>query len=155
MGRVIIGMCLILTTLSLLLSVFAYNENYDLIEQLNRPLTNISSSVSITSDNFSVYENYTIINKPGLVWFGVADTNSMLPTIDSGHYGLGINVSSMSNITVGDVVIYKDLNNTPILHRVYNILNETHIITKGDNNKILDEPININQVEYKLVGIIY
>lgn len=54
------------------------------------------------------------------------------------------------NLKVGDVIIYNRLDGLTIVHRVIEI-NGNYVITKGDNNQVQDQTVNISQIEGKMV----
>lgn len=62
------------------------------------------------------------------------------------------------NITIGDVISFNNSRGTKTLHRVIEIDdtgNVTKYITKGDNNRWRDDPITLEEINYKLLETIY
>jgi hypothetical protein len=149
---------IIISIFSLILNFVVIDKNHQLVDKVNTPVINISSSSSINESKIKVYESSVELDIQNASWFGFADTNSMLPMFDSGHHGIGVNVSSVDDVHIGDVIIYKTINSS-IIHRVINIsedVNGTFFTLKGDNNHNIDPTkVRIEDIEYKLVGVIY
>ena len=131
------------------------------LEFVNYTLNNsdrISPSDTINESDIWVYDDYAIINIPGLSLARYEDTNSMDPILDKEANGLEIVPQSVDDIKLGDIVAYKTEQGL-IVHRVINQSqdeNGTFFILKGDNNAQPDpEPVYFNQIEYKLVGVLY
>jgi hypothetical protein len=132
------------------------------LEFVNYTLNNsdkISPSDTINESDIWVYDDYAIINIPGLSLARYEDTNSMDPILDKEANGLEVVPSSVQDINLGDIIAYQKGGNL-IVHRVINqsvdINGTTFFILKGDNNAQPDpEPVYFNQIEYKLVGVLY
>jgi signal peptidase len=75
-------------------------------------------------------------------------TGSMEPNIKSGEL---IIIHRQKEYCIGDVITYKDEYNDFITHRIVSLPNDLLVITQGDNNNISDEPININQIQGKVI----
>lgn len=134
-------------------------------EFLNYTLNNserISPSDTISEDQIWIYDDYAIINVPGLSLAKYADTNSMDPVLDSEANGLEIVPSSPDDIHVGDIVAYRygeDEEKNLIVHRVVNKTvkdGKTIFTLQGDNNLRADQVnVSFDDIKYKLVGVLY
>lgn len=91
--------------------------------------------------------------------------NSMLPLFDCDDILLMKEVDSVSEVHLGDVILFRKLNDNLVIHRVFSISNGTYQ-TKGDNlvNAVsngrgeivsTDVPISFEQIKSKVVGVIY
>lgn len=72
------------------------------------------------------------------------DGRSMLPTLEGGDLVV-IQSVPMSDVHVGDIIVYNSLCSTggeSVVHRVVNITS-AGLITKGDNNQATDQSSNI------------
>lgn len=117
----------------------------------------ISPSNYIERDNIKVYKDRVVIftDKPSISSY--ADTNSMLPVLDSESNGIKIVPKNEKEIKVGDIISFS-LENKVIVHRVVSIGEDeigTYFITKGDNNKYTDPKIRFSDIRYKTIAIIY
>src|SRR3989344_5563111 len=72
-----------------------------------------------------------------------------MPTANGLSRGDLLFVVRPDNLKVGDVIIYNRLGDF-IVHRVIEI-NGNYVITKGDNNAVQDQTINISQIQGKMV----
>lgn len=79
--------------------------------------------------------------------FLVVTTGSMEPEIDAGEL---IVIKEYSEYKKGDIVTFLDQDNFLVTHRIVN-LNEKTMITKGDNNDLLDEEINLSNIKGKVI----
>lgn len=104
-----------------------------------------------------IYNIYNMINlkilKKDLTTingYGILDviSGSMEPTIKVGDL-IVINTKDQ-NINVGDVVTFYDVDMAFVTHRVVSI-NDDMMITKGDANDSLDDPIPLNNIVGKYV----
>ena len=104
-----------------------------------------------------IYNIYNMINlkilKKDLTTingYGILDviSGSMEPTIKVGDL-IVINTKD-KNINVGDVVTFYDVDMAFVTHRVVSI-NDDMMITKGDANDSLDDPIPLNNIVGKYV----
>ena len=96
------------------------------------------------------YSKY--IKKDKIIWinnygFLIVLTQSMEPAISEKEF---IVINNKVNYEVGDVVTYLDFDNMLITHRIIEI-SQHEIITKGDNNDIIDLGINKNKVQGKVI----
>jgi len=73
----------------------------------------------------------------------------MLPTIKSNSLLLVIKTNELK---LNDIICFRDEFGGFVVHRIVKIENET-IITKGDNNKDIDNPINVDAVLGKVLFI--
>ena len=74
--------------------------------------------------------------------------NSMLPTIKSNSLLFTIKAKRYE---VGDIICFKQ-DGYFVVHRIVDI-EETIVITKGDNNKECDEKINLDQIYGKVLFV--
>lgn len=58
-------------------------------------------------------------------------------------------IKEQNDYKVGDIVTYKDSKGKLVTHRIVSKVGHK-IITRGDNNTVSDDPININQIEGKI-----
>lgn len=79
--------------------------------------------------------------------FLVVTTGSMEPEIDAGEL---IIIKEFDKYKIGDVVSFIDKDDFLVTHRIIG-LNEEKMITKGDNNNLLDEEINLNNIKGKVI----
>lgn len=85
------------------------------------------------------------------VTLAVVEGTSMEPTLQSGDLVLVIKRVSLDDISLGDVIVYRR-GRSLIIHRVVRIEDGT-IITKGDNNLLLDPPVRFSDVVGKVLEI--
>ena len=74
-------------------------------------------------------------------------TGSMEPEIMAGEL---IVISESKDYQIGDIVTYREDGEYLITHRITE-KQEDYLITKGDNNNLIDNPINESQVEGKVI----
>ncbi|GAY26443.1 hypothetical protein ATG_16470 [Desulfurococcaceae archaeon AG1] len=80
----------------------------------------------------------------GQSYIAVVSGVSMEPILSTGDLVFIVPVKDPSEISVGDVVVYKSASGRYIIHRVINIINvggNTYFITKGDNNLVPDPSV--------------
>lgn len=80
--------------------------------------------------------------------------NSMLPTIKPNDIVDIVRIRD--KIKINDIVVFFDENNNNfdlVAHRVVDIIGGKFIITKGDNNHIVDKPVRIKKVFAKVINI--
>lgn len=91
---------------------------------------------------------------------GYANTNSMLPILDSGSTGFYYYVNEYTELFVGDIVsYYVEWRDSYVIHRIIGIGQDEqglYYITKGDN-LVKEDPYKVRQEQIKgvLVGIIW
>ena len=78
---------------------------------------------------------------------------SMLPTLTPNSTYIYIEATNKTIYNAGDMVVY-EVNGSRRLHRIVGVYPDK-IITKGDNNKYVDEAINESQIKEVVCGIIY
>jgi signal peptidase I len=104
-----------------------------------------------------VYPDRIVIKLNGAQVSNYDSTGSMMPILGNGANGIVINVSSPDEIKVGDIITYNQGEDL-IVHRVVEkgVDSEgVYFITKGDSNGFSDGKIRFEQIEHKLVGILY
>lgn len=74
-------------------------------------------------------------------------TGSMEPTIKSGEM---IIIKEQTDYNIDDIVTYKEDRNFFVTHRIVNKYEDKYE-TKGDNNNLIDESINKDQIEGKVI----
>ena len=74
-------------------------------------------------------------------------TGSMEPTIKCGEM---IMIKEQTDYNVDDIVTYKEDRNFFVTHRIINKY-ENKYETKGDNNNLIDETIDKDQIEGKVI----
>ena len=100
------------------------------------------------------------IDMKNVMWWKIADTNSMDPLIDIGTTALSVKPISEESIHVGDVAFYNsEIAKREIVHRVVKIDSDEqgwYSKFRGDNLEKDDpEDVRYNQVIGVLIGIIY
>jgi hypothetical protein len=121
-------------------------------------LESISSpSDYLNESSFLLYnDRLTIkVNNASIASYG--DTGSMLPFLTNTSNGIIIRPASESEIHVGDIISFRK-DDQVIAHRVVQISSDedgTLFTTKGDNVNSVDESVRFNEIDYKLVGILY
>jgi uncharacterized protein (UPF0248 family) len=113
----------------------------------------------IAEDQIKVYKDRVELNIQNVRWSKFTDTKSMDPVLDQGANGLEIVPESEDDIKVGDIISYKQDEDTIIIHRVVEINEDEkgwYAVAKGDNNKARDPyKIRFNNIEGVLIGVIY
>lgn len=66
------------------------------------------------------------------------DSLSMSPLIPPECFITIEGISSIKNLVIGDIIVFFDQNDEIVCHRIIEIDGET-VITKGDNNYVIDE----------------
>ncbi len=80
--------------------------------------------------------------------FLVVTTGSMEPEIDAGEL---VVIKENEEYKIGDIVTFVDQDDFLVTHRIVN-LNEKSMITKGDNNDLLDEATNLRNIKGKVIA---
>lgn len=115
----------------------------------------------ITQDQIKVYSNQIILNVKDASWATFTPTGSMKPLFDEKSNALEVKPTSPSDIKLGDIIAYKQNNNSNdiIIHRVININQDSEGIyytVKGDNNQTADpDKVRFEQIQGVVVAIIY
>jgi signal peptidase I len=79
-------------------------------------------------------------------------SNSMTPTFERGDLIFVKGVDSISNIKIGDIIVYQDSSGKEIVHRVVNIdLSDNMVTTRGDANPNNDPPFSFDRVKGKVL----
>ena len=119
----------------------------------------LSPSDHIKADQIKVYQDKIVLNVKNAQWARLADTNSMDPVFDKEANVLQLIPEQASEIQEGDIISYKDVDGTRIIHRVvFKGVDSQGIyfIVKGDNNPVSDPgKIRFEQIDRVLFGIIY
>jgi signal peptidase len=80
----------------------------------------------------------------------VVMTGSMEPNIPIDAL---IFIDETDNYQVGDVVVINKTGYNPVVHRIVSIEND-EVITKGDANNTVDEPVTLSNLNGKVIGYI-
>lgn len=137
------------------LVVYMYNINQVSSE-------NLAPSVRINSTDIFLFEHQAVIDltkfegKCHRATF--SDTNSMLPTLDTGHHSIECR-QSKEDIREGDIISYELSDKNTIIHRVREVGQDKegwYCITQGDNLKFDDAiKIRYEQVRGTVIALIY
>jgi len=107
------------------------------------------SDILVYSDKIILkIENAQISNYEG---------DSMFPFLGKEANGIVVKPRSEEEVKVGDIITFKG-GNKLIVHRVIekgNDGNGIYFITKGDSSDFVDGKVRFNEIEHKLVGILY
>lgn len=114
----------------------------------------------VKTSQVKVLQHKVEIDMKDVMWWNIADTNSMDPLIDIGTTALSVKPVSEQAIHVGDVAFYNSLlAKQTIVHRIVKIGSDEvgwYSKFKGDNlEKIDPEDVRFKQVVGVLIGIIY
>lgn len=71
----------------------------------------------------------------------------MEPEINAGEL---IIIKEFDKYEIGDIVTFIDKDDFLVTHRII-CLNEEKMITKGDNNNLLDEEVSLNNIKGKVI----
>ena len=71
----------------------------------------------------------------------------MEPEINAGEL---IIIKEVDKYEIGDIVTFIDKDDFLVTHRII-CLNEEKMITKGDNNNLLDEEVSLNNIKGKVI----
>ncbi len=135
-------------------------RNFDNISLGNFSFFNNSNKAPldfINESQIEVYNDKVVIYIKDASLSNYASTGSMIPVLDKGSNGIRIEVESVDDINVGDIVSFNK-DNMLIVHRVIEKGEDkkgVYFITKGDNNNISDGKIRFENIKYKTVGVIW
>mgnify|MGYP001575730797 CR=1 FL=1 len=119
----------------------------------------VSPHPRIGRDQIHFYADKVIIDVKNPQWAMFADTNSMDPVFDAGHYAVEVVPQQVSDIHVGDIVSYESASSdTALVHRVMSIGDdgEWYAVIKGDNNLVSDPgKVRFSQIRRVIAVIIY
>ena len=134
-----------------------------LISKFGNTLTGRSIDVNdnlpsdyLKNEDFLVYDD-KIILKIENAQVSNYESDSMEPFLGKGANGIVIELKNESEINVGDIVTFRK-DDKLIVHRVIEKGADSegiYFITKGDNNEIDDGKIRFDEIEHRLVGILY
>ena len=85
------------------------------------------------------------------------ESDSMFPFLGKWANGIVVKPQNEEEVKVGDIITFKR-GDKLIVHRVIekgNDLEGVYFITKGDNTDFVDGKVRFEEIEHKLVGIIY
>jgi signal peptidase I len=134
----------------------------------------IAPSDYLNESQIIVYNDYVVINISNVSVGRFASTGSMIPTLNEHSNSLRIVPTNESDIHLGDIITYEELNDDKcdkvdnvtlcpvsilIVHRVIDIGNDTqgtYFVLKGDNNDVADEyKIRFKDIRYKTIALLY
>jgi signal peptidase I len=108
-------------------------------------------------DDVLIYPDRIVLQISGAQLSTYDSTGSMLPTMGEETNGITIKPLTEKEINVGDIITFHD-GEKLIVHRVIKKgIDEEGIyfITKGDNSLTDDDKIRFEEIERKVVGLIY
>jgi len=111
----------------------------------------------IHENQIEVYDDRVVIYIKDASLSNYASTGSMIPVLDKGSNGIRIEVESVDDIDVGDIVSFNK-DGMLVVHRVIEKGKDKkgiYFITKGDNNNISDGKIRFEDMRYKTIGVIW
>ena len=112
----------------------------------------------IKESQIHVYQNRVVIDIADPEWAAFTNTNSMDPVLDETANAIEVVPTSADQIHIGDIVSYKDGDDT-IIHRVIGKGKDEEgffFIMKGDNNPLKDPgKVRFDQIQRLVVAIIY
>ncbi|MBS3146524.1 hypothetical protein J4471_02395 [Candidatus Woesearchaeota archaeon] len=119
----------------------------------------VSPSDSISEKDIEIFPNKVIINIENSRLSSFEDTNSMDPLFDINHNGLEVK-AECSQLSLGDIISYKaNWIDGIVIHRIIDIKEDkqgAYFLTKGDNsNRIDPQKIRCNEIQNKLIGVLY
>ena len=113
----------------------------------------------IGRESIHFYPDRIVIDLADAEWATFADSNSMDPLFDEGHYAIEVTPKNESDIHIGDIISYvPDNNSGAIVHRVIAIDNDGdwYAIVRGDNNPLPDPgKVRFSEVKRVMAAIIY
>jgi signal peptidase I len=129
---------------------------------ITSPLATAASSLSphshIQPNQLVVGDSSVILDIENVRYSHVADTGSMEPTLYTGVQVLEKQISSVHDVSVGDIITY-ELSGRLIIHRIVEIGNDSlgyYLKTKGDSNPSVDkEKVRESQLRGVVVAILY
>ena len=118
----------------------------------------ISPHDRVAEEQIKVYDDRVILLLDDPQWSSFTDTNSMDPFLDEGANAIEIMPKYPSDIHVGDVVSYRDGDDS-VIHRVVAVDYDNsgvYYLLKGDNNPVRDSAkVRFDQIEGLLVAVVY
>ncbi|MFH1358584.1 MAG: hypothetical protein ABIH37_01720 [archaeon] len=111
----------------------------------------------IEENSIFTYDDRVVIYVKDASLSRYAPTGSMIPVLNENSNGIRVEVDSIDDINVGDIITFRS-ENILISHRVIEKgadSNGTYFITKGDNSPISDGKIRFEQIEHKTIGVIW
>lgn len=117
------------------------------IREKNSPCA--TSSFSSDEITASIIE-WVKLDKQNRAISSAKTTGSMLPTIDSRTIIVLEKINNATVIVEGDIVGTKN----KVLHRVHSMQNNFYTL-KGDSNNFLDDPVHRDDLEWRVVIILY
>jgi len=111
----------------------------------------------INEESIEILEDRVIIYLDDASLSRYAPSGSMIPVFDEGANGIRVKIKSIDEISVGDIITFKE-DNILIVHRVIEKGTDSkgiYFITKGDNNNVDDGKIRFEDIKYKTIGVIW
>lgn len=127
---------------------FKQKEDEEILKELIKNILIISLVFILLKVSYSKFiEKEYPIKLFGFA-FLVVTTGSMEPEINAGEL---IIIKEVDRYEMGDIVTFVDKDDFLVTHRIV-CLNEKNMITKGDNNNVLDEETNLNNIKGKVIS---
>ncbi len=108
--------------------------------------------------DFSLSDKTFQFEGEDLAWAEVADTNSMVPTIDAGTKVIFTKRFAVEELRVGDIISYRR-GERNILHRIVEIGYDSegwYAVTKGDNARLPDlGKVREGDITKVVIAVIY
>lgn len=107
--------------------------------------------------DIKVYNDKIVLTVRNASVTNYGSTGSMLPTLNENSNGIVIVPENDGEVKVGDIVSYRGVDDTLIVHRVVQKNSDgggVYFVMKGDNSDTT-EIIRFSQIEHKIVGILY
>jgi len=111
----------------------------------------------LNDNDILVYKNKIILKIENAQISNYDSSNSMEPMIGKGANGIVVKPGSEEDVKVGDIITFKR-GDKLIVHRVIEKGSDAggvYFITKGDNVDFVDGKVRFNEIEHKLIGILY
>ena len=134
----------------LLVSMFTFYSSQIVYDPIENP------HIISVNNVFGCYGNYIGFNVTSNISVSptLNKTHSMYPLIDKS--GSIIQMDDMSNLKIGNIVVYNSTKGEQIVHRIIGIDKEHNCYwIKGDDNLFNDGCIPKNRILYKVIGVIF
>ena len=111
----------------------------------------------LNEDKMLVYDDKIVLKINNAQISNYDSSDSMGPFIGEGANGVVVKPENEGEVKAGDIITFKR-GDKLIVHRVIEKGNDSegiYFITKGDNSDFTDGKIRFNEIEHKLIGILY
>lgn len=107
-----------------------------------------------STEDVLLYDDQVVINIENARLNYYDSTGSMIPVLYEGAIGISVVPESADEVNVGDIVSYNK-NGNLLVHRVISKSSDgTTFVVKGDNAPT-EDTISFEDIEHKLVGVLY